>query len=300
MTTLPSATYPESILGLWMKNELLLTSSSAANYQPWLRLVETSVDPFFTLATLMPGSLRAVAYSGDINLVGRMTLSPSATGTLELLAGGAINGLRPTGASSSSVYGSGQTTIWSSATLNVSDADPTSIPGVLSPFAYYKTYYNPAVSNNNTAARTTSSNFLSVYDAIFAESGSTTGTYASSQVKQQLHAAGLLHLNDASPVRIYATGGDLSGLTLFSPKAASILASRDITDIAFYIQNLRSSDVSIVSSGRDIIAYNANSILRSQAVSTGNFTALGSITELPKSGDIQINGPGSLQVLAGP
>lgn len=293
--TQPFASTPESILGLWMKNELLLTSGSAASYQPWLRLAESNVDPFFTLATLMPGSLRAVAWSGDINLVGRMNLSPSATGTIDLLAAGAVNGLRPTGVSTS-IIPAAQTSVWSSTTLNLSDANPPALPGALSPYAYYQVYYNPAVSNNNNDARVTGSTFLNVIDSTFAESGSTTGAYASTQVKQQLHAAGLLHLNDTSPVRIYAAGGDLSGLTLFAGKPAVILAQRDITDIALYVQNLRQSDVSIVSSGRDIVAYNANSILRSQAASTGNLTAFG---EVPKSGDIQINGPGTLQVLAG-
>jgi filamentous hemagglutinin len=106
-----AATTPESILSLWMKNELLLSSSSAANYQPWLRLIETNVDPFGTLTALMPGTLRASAYSGDINLVGRMTFSPSPTGTLELLAGGCSQRSRPTGVSSSIIPG-GQTTVW--------------------------------------------------------------------------------------------------------------------------------------------------------------------------------------------
>ncbi|MFO1483453.1 MAG: filamentous hemagglutinin family protein [Verrucomicrobiaceae bacterium] len=297
--TMPSATYPESILGLWMKNEMLLNSSSAAYYQPWLRLVETNVDPFFTLTTLMPGTLKAVACSGDINLVGRMILSPSRSGSVELLASGSVNGLRPTGTSTSALFGGGQIAVWSSATLNLSDANPASIPGVLTPYAYYQVYFDPAVSNNNSVARVTNSTFLTVLDSTFAESGSTTGTYASSQVKQKLHAAGLLHLNDAGPVRIYASNGDLTGITLFSPKPAVILAGKDITDISFYIQNLRANDISVVSSRRDIIAYNANSALRSQAVSTGNFTALGAGLEVPKSGDIQISGPGALEVLAG-
>jgi hypothetical protein len=133
-------------------------------------------------------------------------------------------------------------------------------------------------------------------NAIFTESGSTSGAFASNQAKQRLHATGLLHATDADPLRLYAGGGDISGLTLFSSKASSILASRDITDIAFYIQNVRASDLTLVSAGRDIIAYNANSPLRTQAVTTGNLPAFG---ELPESGDIQINGPGTLQVLAG-
>ena len=293
--TLPSLAVTQSILGLWMSNELQQSPSSAANYQPWLRLLETDISSFYTLSTLFPGSLHATAYSGDINLVGSMTLSPSATGTIELLAGGSVNGLAPTGVSSSLIIGS-QTNVWSSATLNLSDADPNSIPGVLTPYSYYQTYFDPKVPVNNTIARSTNSTFLNALNSTFAESGSTSGTYASTQVKQKLHAAGLLHLNDTTPVRIYAKGGDLSGLTLYSGKSAMILAKQDITDIALYIQNVRSSDVSVVSGGRDIIAYDNSSPLRSQAVSAGNFTALG---ELPKSGDIQISGPGALQVLAG-
>ena len=167
---------------------------------------------------------------------------------------------------------------------------------MLTPYAYYQTYYNPLNPETNAAARVTSSTFLRSLDAVFAESGSTTGTYASSQVKQTLHAPGLLHANDASPVRFYAAKGDVSGLTLYSPKFATILAQTDITDIAFYIQNSRAGDVTTVASGRDVIAYNANSALRSQAVKTGNLTAN---NEVPLSGDIQISGPGTLQVLAG-
>ncbi|MFZ2280014.1 MAG: filamentous hemagglutinin family protein, partial [Prosthecobacter sp.] len=295
--TVPDSTTPESMLSLWLRNSLLLNASSAAYYQPWLRLAETNVDPFSTLTTLMPGSLKAAAFSGDINLTGTLTLSPSATGTLELLAAGAVNGLRPNGVSTSIISNS-QTTVWTSASVNLSDANPASIPGVLTPYAYYQTYFNPAAPTafNNPIAQTTRSTFLQTIDTLFAESGSTSGIYASTQTKQALHAAGLLHANDANPLLVYATGGDISGLTLFSGKLAQILAQRDITDIAFYIQNTQTTDVSVVSSGRDIVAYNANSALRSLAVAKGN---LPNAFETPKSGDIQISGPGTLQVLAG-
>ena len=289
-TTLPTASDPESMLALWMKNELLLSGTSAAYYQPWLRLVETSVEPFKELTQLMPGTLRATAFSGDINLVGKMTLSPSASGTLELLAAGAVNGLRPTGVSNTIITG-GQTTVWASATINLSDTDPNSLPGSLSPFSYYT-----VVGSSNTNARQTNATFLQFLDAKLTESGSTTGNFASTQAKQALHAQGLLHAADASPLLIYSAGGDISGLTLFSGKSAQILAERDISDVGFYLQNVRSSDISVVSSGRDIVAFNASSMLRSLAVASGNLTASG---ESPKSGDIQISGPGTLQVLAG-
>jgi hypothetical protein len=74
------------------------------------------------------------------------------------------------------------------------------------------------------------------------------------QTKQALHAPGLLHLNDFNPVHLYATTGDISGFTLFSAKAARIVAGNDLSDIALYIQNNRSTEVTVVAAGRDIIA----------------------------------------------
>jgi filamentous hemagglutinin len=288
--TLSNSSSPVSTLNAWMTSQLVLSSGSSANYQPWLRLVETDASPFSSFSTLMPGTLSATAFSGNVNLVGSMTLSPSATGNLEILAAGAVNGLQPTGVSSTIIQGS-NTTVWASSTINLSDANPASIPGIFSPYAYYN-----VVKTSNTNAFQTDAVFLNFIGAYLNETGSTTGINAVSQTKQSLHAAGVLHLNDTHPVRIYAGTGDLSGLTLYSGKSASILAGRDVTDIALYIQNVRSTDVSVVASGRDIVAYNANSVLRSLALANGSITASG---ETPKSGDIQISGPGSLQVLAG-
>ncbi|MGV3661870.1 MAG: filamentous hemagglutinin family protein [Prosthecobacter sp.] len=293
---LPNVTVPASMLGVWMESALRLGSNSAAFYQPWLRLVETEINPFNqSLNTLMPGSLRAISFAGDVNLVGEAVLSPSPTGRLEILAAGSINGLMPAGISETIVPGQ-QVAAWTSSRINMSDASPSSIPGALSPFAYYQTYFDPVTPINNQLARLTSSSFLAALDLIFAESGSTTGNYASLQIKQGLHAQGVLHANDLEPVRLSAVAGDISGLELFSPKHAVILAGQDISDVSFYLQNVRTGDLSIVSSGRDIIAYNANSKLRTAAGQPGNQQAT---FELPKAGDIQISGPGTLEVLAG-
>jgi hypothetical protein len=62
------------------------------------------------------------------------------------------------------------------------------------------------------------------------------------------------------------------------------------------VQNVSEDDVTVVSAGHDIIPYNANSALRSAAISDGNILNIGEST-LP--GDIQISGPGTLEVLAG-
>ncbi len=293
----PDSIQLQTMLSLWMKNELEMQSGSSAFYLPWLRLAETDSGQFSTLGALFPSNLHATAYSGDINLVGNLTLAPSATGSLELLAAGAFNGLQPTGVSNSIVAGV-ETTLWASSTVNLSDADPKAIPSLTNPLSYYGVISSnpPILTPFNNDLRVTNATFLTNLNALFNESGSTTGDHASTQSKQTLHTKGLLHANDSKPVLLYAKGGSLSGLTLFSAKAAVILAQQDITDIAFYIQNVRSTDVSVVSSGRDIVAYNANSALRSQALSTGNFTIL---NETPRAGDIQISGPGSLQVLTG-
>jgi hypothetical protein len=69
-----------------------------------------------------------------------------------------------------------------------------------------------------------------------------------------------------------------------------------VTDDAFYIQNNRSSDVTVVAAGRDMVLYDPNSVLRSEAIAPGN--AL-DFDETPLAGDVQISGPGTLEVLAG-
>jgi filamentous hemagglutinin len=143
----------------------------------------------------------------------------------------------------------------------------------------------------------------------FDESGSTVGAFGVSQTKQALHADvpvpsdpsvnGPLHSGDTQPVRLYAAGGDISGLTLFAPKASRIVAGLDITNIAFYLQNISDSDISVVSAGRDILPFDVESPLFLEAtdVASGNLIADNSTNGL--AGDIEIGGPGTLEVLAG-
>ena len=281
------------LLEAWATTQQLLASGTAANSQPWLRLAETLVTPFRTSATLMPSSLRATAYAGDINIVGNFTLSPSTNGTLELLTGGAINALQPVGFNTRSTPGS---IAWVASRINLSDASPDSIAGPLSPISYQS-----LVGTSVGQASSTRADFLSKIDALFDETGATLGARASLQTGQSLHSAELLHQNDTSPLRLYATTGDISGLTLFSPKAVAVHAGRDLSDVSFYIQNLHDSDVSLVTTGRDVLLYNANSLLRLEANRTGNLPIEGySLAGAgPLAGDLQINGPGLLEVLAG-
>ena len=276
----------QPLLQLWTASQQVKSSSSASNYQPWLRLAETSVSPFATTLSLMAPTLRATSFSGSINVAGNITLSPSATGTLELLARTSINGLQPNGQYSPASGVSD--TSWGAATINVSDANPQAVPGVYTPFAY-----QTIVGVGAAVASSTQTNFLSSINQLFSETGATSGTTIQSQ--QTLHAAGLLHANDSQPLLLYAAGGDISGLTLFSPKVSQIYAAQDITDVALYLQNTSAQDTSIVASGRDIIPYDANSALRQMASQSGNIV-LG-VSAL--AGDIQIGGSGTLEVLAG-
>ncbi|MEK7951843.1 filamentous haemagglutinin family protein [Luteolibacter soli] len=273
-------------LQLWFDNQLRLgTNQGSAFYQPWLRLVESSVTPFTEAFRLMPGTLSVSAFSGDINVTGSINLSPSKTGSLDLLAAGSVNGLHTAGLGLVNL-GSPQT--WVSGRINVSDADPSAIYGITTPFGY-----QTLVGTSQTRATGTINGFLDSFASLFDETGSTNGVL---QEKQAVHTSGGLHTGDTTPVRIYADGGDISGLTLFSPKAARVIAGQDIRDISLYLQHLSSDDVSLVSAGRDIIAYDNSTDGRATARTAGNVTVN---QDFAPAGDIQIAGQGTLEVLAG-
>jgi len=291
----------QPILALWLSNQNLFRSVNPSASQPWIRLAEgdvSSLDVFSTVGTIMPPTLRSTAFGGDINIVGKINLFPSETGTLEMVAAGSINGLNPVSKNTA-----GTVTAFTSGSINISDADPSVLPSALSPYALQSD-----VGTSLSALRSTRSSLLaSKVDIHFQETGSYAGTESGIDRKRARHQEGLLHLRDLRPAALYATKKDISGLTLYSAKQIRILAERDITDVAFYLQNNSAGDVSIVSAGRDIIPFNESSKLRSVAGNKANgniildlkpSTTAGKTTQA-LSGDIQINGPGTLEVLAG-
>ncbi len=290
--TLPEQSGAEPVLRAWYESQLLLTSSASTTawFQPWLRLAETNLGGFTPVWSLSASNLYLSSLAGNVNLAGDITLNPSPTGQLEIVAAGAVNALRPTGLSNFLVSGRAVQS-WTSATVNLSDANPDSIPSALSPltsFAYSSTAAVPT-SESGTA-------FMAGLASLFTESGSSTGTNAVLETRQSRHTPGGLHSEDHDPLRIYALGGDLSGLTLYSGKSARISAATDLTDLALYIQNSNPSDVSVVSAGRDIVASDSSSPLRIAAFADGNALSVG---QPQLSGDIQISGPGTLEVIAG-
>jgi hypothetical protein len=287
---------PVPLLYAWLQNVSILdivggaTQNSVSFFQPWLRLDESSVVPFQTIVSLMPPTLRATAFSGDINLAGNLTLSPSQSGTVELTASDSINGLQPSGAYTL-LSPSGKT--WSSSTINLSDSDPGRVPGIASPYAFRLSIVGTGLTTGANA--TTTLLFLTSIDQLFRETGSTTGAAGVLQAKQALHAAGVLHADDPEPVHLYGENGSISGVTLFSGKAARVIGGQDVTDFAFYIQNTNPQDVTLISAGRDIIAYDPLSPLRTAGSTGGNILA----TSASLAGDIQVSGPGTLEAFAG-
>jgi filamentous hemagglutinin family protein len=287
---LPTSPNPRPLLGVWMDTQMKLANTNASYYQPWLRLAETSVESLDTLTATMPPNLKSIALSGDINLSGDLTLFPSRSGTIELLAAGHIHALQPLGFSDYLVQGQ-KSLVWKSSTITLSDVSPASLPGIANPLSA-----TALLGRSRTLLATTASNIFSSYLTKFDETGSFTGSFASAAFQTNLHDTSLLHASDNNPVRLYAAGGNLEGLTVFSSKAARIFASYDIADVALYIQNTSSDDVSIVSADRDILPYLSSASLRALSSAPGNAVANGSG---PLAGDIQISGPGVLEVLAG-
>ena len=300
--TLPDGLGPVPVLQAWIQtqnqfNTQFNVNGLSSNRQPWLRLAEADVGQLNTALSVLPPHWQSTALAGDIRIVGDLTLSPARAGSLELVAGGSVQGLNSSGLSD--YIDNGRVTrVWSAATINLSDADPQAMASVLRPLAYHGVAELNATTQlpGALAAARGGMPLLTGLDAMFDESGSYAGRYAATQTKQSLHAAGVLHAEDRDPLRIYALGGDLSGLTLYSSKAGRLMSGRDITDVALYLQNVRDEDVSVVAAARDLLPYNPNSPQRSLVAAAGNLLAR---DQAPLVGDLQINGPGALELLAG-
>ena len=281
-----------TMLDLWMSGFTNPgNSGNVSYYQPWLRLSEPSIiggGGGGDLTAIEPPSLAAAALSGDITFQGNYTTMPSPSGNISLAAAQNINGLTDTGGASGGVQ------IWLASQINLSDANPASVNGISDPLSMRSQIPPSIVSKvamanyfNSTATPT------GTISELFAVTGSYYGQNGTIQIKNQLNdTTSLLHAGDVNPLQIYAEYGDISGLTLYSAKQSEISAGGDITDIGLYIQNNSANDFSIVSAGGDIIAYDPTSPLQqlAQAANSGG---------IYQSGDIQISGPGTLEVLAG-
>lgn len=100
------------------------------------------------------------------------------------------------------------------------------------------------------------------------------------------HTPGLLHSDDIDPVRIYAQHDVVFTYQnpLISPKRVEIKAGHDVIDPNIIVQNLKSTDISLVQAGNDI--------RYSDPVRNGDSIAAA-------EAGIQVAGPGRLHMIAG-
>ena len=289
--------YPHPLLRLWYDQQLGPTgiSSSIASYRvPWIRSSEFQTPFLEAQLSLAPATFSASALGGAITLQGNLTTAPAPRGDLSLVASGAINGLASTGS-----YNGG--TVWMSSSLNLSDASPANLPGVASPLSKRSSLSADERDDLNANAQDAGgSYFTDTLSSLFTESGSYAGSRALIETKQALHDSTILHKGDPVPLRLIASGGDISGLTLYSAKRADVVASGDISDVGLHIQNLSSSDISLVSAGGSFRGYDPASQLRASALAASLLANNSAYAQAAfPSGDIQISGPGTLQLLAG-
>jgi hypothetical protein len=306
-TILPLEFGAKPILTAWINQQNLFDLEGADLYsssrQPWARLSESTLEGFNSVMQLLAPNLLATSFTGSINTTGSMTLAPAPLGNLELVASKAINGFNPAGKTEFQDEAGNLSTLmgWISSTMSVSDANPSAIPSPLLPMSYL------GFAGEEAELYESAANFMTGLDQALTESGSYSGNDAAIDVKRKRHGSSLLHDKDVQPIKVYAGIGDISGISLFSPKRAHIVSGGSISDVSLYIQNLAATDVSIVSAGGDIIPYNEASTLRTVAsdISSGNTvldtprTTAGNKLITALAGDIQISGPGILEVLAG-
>lgn len=170
---------------------------------------------------VLPASMNMTAFSGGIDVESGGTLYPSAVGQLNLISDQSVRlsnaaALFVNDAALSNQFG-------------MSDADPSMMPSPTNPKANV-----PALTDNTLAG----------------------------------HALDALHGGDSIPARIYSLNGNFVNgaidpssnsdgfyrnlVTLSIDKPALVQAGQDIVNLAFWGQNLRSSDVTRIVAGRDI------------------------------------------------
>ncbi|WP_375287342.1 filamentous haemagglutinin family protein [Sphingomonas sp.] len=135
--------------------------------------------------------------------------------------------------------------------LAMSDSDPTLLPGALS--------VRDAVNSGGAGL-----DFG--FNGVFPTTG---------DIQLRLfHNQRITHLNDPEPARIYA-GGSITGVTLSLAKQGRIGAGLDIVDMVFTGQNVRDTDVTRITAGRDITGTTAFSSSLRLPFINGNTFALG-------------------------
>ena len=274
---------PGSLYDAYFSNASTTTTldSSVASYNqtPWTLTLDPqasgnglfdAIHDYLSYFIYGPPVFQATAFEGNINYQTDQTLAASPYGTIDLLAAGTIEG----------AFNSQTRNGVLTSTIRVLDDDPNLFPGVLNPQGYG--YSNPALNDSLTSQ-------LATVDNLISESPSYS-TLSFATLESQ-HTEGLLHNNDAPPIEIETSSGDIEDFTLISPERTDVSSGLDLQDVSLYIQNNNSNDVSVVSANRDITLFDPDS---------AGLEALGAAGSANAAfGDIQISGPGALEVLAG-
>jgi len=217
------------------------------NYDQFQRATGRSDDDRFALS-VYPATVKIEAMQGSIEVQRNFNMVPSNQGQLELLAG---------------------TNLLLGSAINMSDADPTLLP-------------SPELPAGSLVGTDTSLQ------------GRLSGSSPKADV---IHAAVPVHQQDPArpgtrqdrnPVLLVAASGDIdaaSAATLFLPKAAEIVAGRDIRNLDLRSQNLEASDVTRIEAGRDF------------RYPTSRNAITGALDRQPQS--VEVSGPGQLQLVAG-
>ena len=293
-TTLTANSGTEPGIQSWITASSFYDSIGAsypATFQPWTRSAEMNPNDqnLSLISELLPGNMTITSMSGNITLAGDETLNPSPTGNLQLFAEGQVNGL----------YMQQSGLAWAYATVNVSDAIPSTqagslIPSVANPFSQYMlNFINPGVGAVQSSFSTLTGELLQTTSAL-TESASYSGDQSLVENKIPRHDPAL-HVDDNAPLRIEAFSGDITGISLFSPKNSQILSGGSITDIEFALQNNNPSDVTVISAAGNILPF--DTATPQTAIAKVDLGSYGLPTAL--AGDIQLGGPGTLEVTTG-
>ena len=258
------------------------TKEKSLTGTPWTLTLDPSgigtgsidnVTDYSSFYNFSPPIFGATAFTGNIQYKSDQTLAPSVDGTMRLLAGGAIEG-----AFDNSSIGDGLT-----ATIEILDDDPAQLPSVTNPIGFGTTTVNAL--NDPSIGKS-----IANIDGLISEAPSFEDD--SFATLQSEHTSGLLHTNPATPpVEIATINGDIEDFTLMSAEKVDVSSGLDLEDVSLYIQNNNADDISIVSANRNITLFDPNSsgLLAINAANSPSATF----------GDIQVAGPGTLEVLAG-
>jgi len=185
---------------------------------------------------VLPPILSARAFSGDIDLEGSITLFPSSSGDLRLLANRDIT----LGTRNENVQ------------LIVSDVDPGFLPGI---------------DNPNTTLAGTTVNVLTNPNSVFPEFNASTPVHGSNPSPILLVARnGTLCMLSTSL---------FNRPLLWSAKPAHIVAGTDIENLSLFAQNLGPDSVSGLFAGRDIIFPNERTVRGELALSNRSIDIAG-------------------------